>query len=62
MLLGTLFAEGFVLDGLEEPMFGANAKEESLFETDQSFSSQPRRQNRISSKAATVIITPRAKG
>ena len=32
MLLGTFFAEGFVLDGLEEPAFGADAKESKVFD------------------------------
>jgi 2-polyprenyl-3-methyl-5-hydroxy-6-metoxy-1,4-benzoquinol methylase len=32
MLLGTFLAEGFVLDGLEEPALGANAKRTSLFD------------------------------
>ena len=32
MLLGTFFAEGFVLDGLEEPTFGANADRAKVFD------------------------------
>jgi hypothetical protein len=32
MLLGTFFAEGFVLDGLEEPAFRAYAKESIVFD------------------------------
>ncbi len=32
MLLGIFFAEGFVLDGLEEPTFGANADRAKLFD------------------------------
>ena len=32
VLLGTFVAEGFVLDGLEEPTFGTNARAEKLFE------------------------------
>ena len=30
--LGTFFAEGFVLDCLEEPTIGANAKDSRLFD------------------------------
>ncbi len=32
MLLGTFFAEGFVLDGLEEPVLGTDAREAKLFD------------------------------
>jgi hypothetical protein len=32
VLLGTFFAEGFVLDGLEEPAYGTNADVAKLFQ------------------------------